>query len=347
MNVKRILSAILCAVMLFSLCACSDPETSSNNTDKATDSDSDAVSSEKTEPLTSADVLAQEERLVGLCDQINSRIIVCDLAVEDWTDNNAVVWEYKYNGTSQNIAGIKYRDCPYYGGEVVIFCVPGEAVILDYYTKKVLHRVRDIGWNPHSVEILPDGTFIVASSSDNRVDIFAPGATKSSHRIEYSSAHGVLWDPEYDCLWINGDKTLSAYAIGGTKDAPKFVELGMHYTVEGGMHDLAPCYGDPDSLFVTCAEGILRFDKKAEIFSTSYVGSKAGVPAKYAPGCGNFEDGVFVFTSIEKGKTVYEEWCTNEVKVYVPVGAARGALLTRKAPNDAYYKVRVWCTDYQ
>lgn len=354
---RRLWLLLLCGFCLFSFGACSDdgalnPVVSSDpdsGTDASSDSDgTDTSSAEEDKKLTSEDVLAASEHLVGLCDQLNGRIIVCDLAVEDWTDDEAMVWEYK-NPSFKHIAGVKFRHSEYWGEDVVIFCYPVGAVILSYETKEILYQTSDIGWNPHSVELLPDGTFIVASSSDNLVSVFAPGEKKASQKLEFPNAHGVLWDPKYEVVWMVGMDQLTAYNVKGNPENPTLTPMGgMDYrTPQAGMHDLAPVYGDPDALFVTCSAGIMKFDKEKEEFNYAYSGGKVGKEQSYAPGVGNFPDGVLVYTSVREGHTVYESWCTNEVFLYVPLGPVRGANLVRKAPDDAYYKVRVWCTDYQ
>ena len=337
----------------------SDPvstETGAQGTTSESDSPSSdsATTDQKGEnPFTSdrisvEDVFAASEHYVGLTDQLNGRIIVCDLEEEDWTNDNAVVWEYK-NPNFKNIAGIKFRDSEYYGEKVVIFCYPVGAVVLSYETKEILFQTSDIGWNPHSVELLPNGVLIVASSTDNQVDVFAPEDPKSKQTLEFPNAHGVLWDPEYEVVWMVGMDQLSGYSVEGTATAPKLTPIGgMNYrTPKSGMHDLAPVYGDPTALFVTCGSGIMKFDKEAEAFNFAYRGGAAGREQNYAPGVGNFADGVFVYTTIKDGKTVHQAWNTNEVRGYIPLGDVRGQSFVRRAPNDAYYKVRVLNFDYQ
>jgi len=196
---------------------------------------------------------------------------------------------------------------------------------------------------------LPDGTFLVASSSDNLVSVFAPGQTKANQKVEFPNAHGVLWDPAYQVLWMVGMDQLSAYQITGNPGNPKLIPVSsMDYRApEAGMHDLAPVYGDPDGLLVTCSAGIMKFDKQTETFNYAYSGGKVGKNVSYAPGVGNYDDGILVYTSVVSGQTVYESWCSNEVHVYVPLGEVRGTSITRKAPEDAYYKVRVVNFNYQ
>jgi hypothetical protein len=90
----------------------------------------------------------------------------------------------------------------------------------------------------------------------------------------------------------------------------------------------------------------LNFDNTPELI-VAYSGGSMGRNVTYAPGVGNFANGILVYTSVVSGQTVYQDWCTNQVHVYVPLGGGRGKKLTLRAPNDAYYKVRVWNTDYQ
>jgi hypothetical protein len=369
---RKILSCLLLSLLILSCVGCGATETSPTTSDSgdglfpvetdsalvssdssATDSANTAVTSEQ-EPsntpdrITVEDVFAASDHYVGLTDQLNGRIIVCDLEEEDWTDDNAVVWEYK-NPKFKNIAGIKFRDSEYYGEKVVLFCYPGGGVILSYETKEILFSTADIGGNPHSVELLPNGVFLVASSTDNRVDVFAPENPISNQSFDFPNAHGVLWDPEYNVLWLVGTDLLAAYTMRGTAEDPSFIPVGgMEYrTPKSAMHDLAPVYGDPTALFVTCAAGIMKFNKETETFGFSYRGGHLGKEQDYAPGTGNFEDGVFVYTTIKDGQTVHQIWNTNEVRGYIPLGDVRGKSFVRKAPNDAYYKVRVLNFDYQ
>ncbi len=352
---RRIYAFLLVAVMILLCSACGEsspqellPQTDSSVSSSDTDSESSDPSTETNQKLTAEDVFARSEHLVGLCDQLNGRILVCDLSEEDWTADGAVVWEY-YNPEYKHIAGIKFRDSEYWGGKVVIFCYPGGAGILSYETKELLYMTSDIGWNPHSVELLPDGTFIVASSSDNLVSVFAPGVKKASQKLEFPNAHGVLWDPAYDVVWMVGMDQLTAFSLNGTTENPSLSPIGgMDYrTPKTGMHDLAPVYGDPTCLLVTCNAGIMKFDKEKEVFNYSYPGGNLGKNVTYAPGVGLFEDGVLAYTSVREGHTVYESWCTNEVYVYVPLGGVRGSMLVRRAPKDAYYKLRLVNFNYQ
>ena len=291
-------------------------------------------------------ILEKSQHLVGLNDQLNGRIIVCDLAVEDWSDDKAVVWETKVPSGG---AGVKFRDNAYWGGEVVLYCSGTKAGIISYATKEVLFETNDAARNAHSVELLPSGALVVASSTGGEVRIFAPGNPVHADAVAFVGAHGALWDPKYDVLWLSGDNILQAYRVGGTADAPTLSPVeGKRYFIRPGLHDLAPVYGNPDALFLTSSSGIVLFDKTTGKVSYNYQGGDFGKTQTYVPGVGNYgQDNVLVFTTVRSDTLVYEDWGTNQVGIFVPLGEKKGRIFYRKAPNDAYYKVRVWDTAYQ
>ncbi len=353
---KRILSLFL-SVMLALGCfaACEDSSSSGSDATASSDpsaeasTDTDSTASTGTQEFSSAEeVLDASDHYIGLCDQGNSRVIIRDLSVEDWSDDNGVVWEFKHKYCS-SVCGIKFRDVPFWGGKVVVLCYHGGAMIVSYESRQLLFHTGLTGSNPHSVELLPNGTLIVASSTDNDVRIYAPGEQKASQIVEFPNAHGVLWDPTYEVVWMVGTNLLGAYLVGGTEEAPTLSAIGgMSYkTPKSGMHDLAASYSDPTKLFVTCGNGIMIFDKESEKFSFEYPGGVYGKQQNYAPGCGAFgHDDVFVFTTIRESTMVLNEWCTDQVFIYCPFGK-NGKLIKRRAEGDAYYKLRVLNFDYQ
>lgn len=342
---KRFFSLLIVGILLFSLVGCGEPPVN-------TDTDTDSSSATSTQKKTVDNVFYNKEHLVGLCEQKHNRIIVCDLTVEDWSNDQAVVWEFKSLQHCRNVAGIKLRYNDFWGGLVVLFCGASGAGVISYETKKVLWFTSQAGNNPHSIEMLPDGNILVASSTGNEVRTFAATQGKTTHNqiLTFENAHGVLWDPKYEVVWMNGINKLGAAIVGGTIEKPTLSLVpDMQYTApNNSMHDLAPVYGDPDSLFVTTAGGVLKFNKVTEKFNKGYPGSSTAGSQGYVPGVGNFRDNdVLVFTTIRKDTMVHSDWCTNMVYVYIPLDNGRGKLIRLIAEDDAYYKVRVWCPDYQ
>ena len=350
---KRFFALLLSLILLvgaFVGCTADPVDTQTDTSANAsTDTETNESASTQIKYEKPQDVLEASTHLVGLTDQKNSRLIVCDLAVEDWSNDAAVVWEFK--DPRVNSAGIKFRYSEVFGGHVVLFCGGKGAGIISYETKKMLFYTTNVGNNPHSVELLPDGTFLVASSTGNEIHVYtaATGRTRPVQRIVCANAHGVLWDPTYQVVWAVGLNKLSAYTVSGGPENPRLtLNGGMVYTTsKSGLHDLSPCYGDPTKLFVTCEAGVLLFDKEEEKFSTAYPGAYYASKMSYVPGVGNYPDNVMAMTHVIAGQTVGQEWQMNQVTILVPLDKYTVRKVIRVAPNDAYYKLRVWIPDYQ
>ena len=199
------------------------------------------------------------------------------------------------------------------------------------------------------MEILPNGAYAVASSTGNEVRIFGAGKTTHSDSITLEQAHGVLWDPQYNCLWIAGGNVLTACRVTGSTTNPKLEAIeGKTYHPNQAIHDLTPVYGDPDCLLLTGSNGVVMFNKKTGKTSYDYEGGLFAKTQSYVPGVGNFlQDDLLVFTTIRKDTLTYKEWGTDQVGMYVPLGGNRGRVIYRQCKSDAYYKVRVWSTNYQ
>lgn len=275
---------------------------------------------------------------------------MCDLAEEDWSNDNAVVWEYVHNSKGNNIAGVKFRDSEYYGGKVMIYCYSKGCRIVDYETKKTVWDAvgeSRVGVNIHSAEILPDGTVITASSNDSLISVFAPGSTTPCQTLYFYSAHGVMWDPKYECVWIEGGNELSSFKVSYSGSNPVLTKEKTYNTPSSGLHDLAAEYGNPDRLLVTCSAGVMVFDKRTGKFDYSYSGGVIGKSKTYSPGCGVYASGVFVFTAVESDNKLAKDWWTNRVKFFVPIAEKKGVLIVREQPNDAYYKARIMDFNYQ
>jgi len=385
--VRRILSFLLLVVMLLSLVACTEPvpapgtdgsdgatasvsaseegaQTSSvtdtgsadvtSTVDTDTDTDTEISSTfsdthvlpEKPTKVDPQAVLESSEHLVLLTDQKNKRILLCDLAVEDWSKDKAVVWKYSTYG---GVAGIKVRDSEYWGERVILICSGTRASIVSYKNKKMLLDLKNGPGNSHSVELLPNGVFVVAGSTGNEVRIYGAGKTTVSDKITFPSAHGVLWDPKYNVLWIAGSNQLEAFRVTGTAQAPKLEPVeNMKYRPNTSLHDLAPVYGNPDALLLTGASGVTMFDKTTGKVSFDYTAGGYLKTQSYVPGVGNYGDtNVYVFTTIREDTLTYKEWGTDRVAIFVPTTGAMGRVLYRQAKTDAYYKVRVWNPAYQ
>lgn len=340
------LAAALC-LGLFAACGADGSDTSvpasQGDTQSVSDADSDTASSNG--PRTVDDVLSASRHYVGMTDQKNRRIVVFDLSVKDWSKKTAVVWSFS-DPTCRTAAGIKFRHSDLFGGDVVLYCGPAGGTIVSYRTKKILFHTDDIPHNPHSVELLPDGTFLVAGTQGKAVYAYNPlsGSTKHTAILEIPEGHGILWDPKYDMLWTAGAHNIDSYTVTGGPEKPVFTPAYQYSRLPGGIHDLAPVYGDTDKLWFTCEKGILQLDKKTGAAISDYFGNAVTKGLDYVPGVGNFPDGTLVWVT-PTGKTDY--WTTDILHCFADQGAGKLRLVRYQNTNDAYYKCRVWITDYQ
>jgi len=297
---------------------------------------------------------------IGLCDQLNGRVVIRDPAVADWSDEKSLVWEYRHDTQGHEnygwIAGLKFRHSDYYGEDVVLISgQPRKAYIISMKTKEILLTANGAGCNPHSSELLPNGIFIVGSSNDGKVSVYPPGKSEATFTLNLAGddrgvpdVHGVLWDPKYDLLWVEGGQKLRSFRVEGSVEAPTLTVVAEYTAPHGGMHDIAPFYGNPDALLLSAIGGIVKFDKTTETFSYDYPCSDAAATdLGCCTGFGLFADGVLPIVSAGKSGGVYQYWNADTVFFCVPTDDGKTEILKYLAPQDAYYKLRIFDLNYQ
>ena len=112
--------------------------------------------------------------LVGLTDQKNSTVRVCDLTGASISVADSI-WSYKYE--YYNIADTRLRE--YNGREVVLAAYGGNSASMVSFDdkKEVLWRTDSTASNPHACELIPCGVIAVAASNGGEVRFFdAAGA---------------------------------------------------------------------------------------------------------------------------------------------------------------------------
>lgn len=117
------------------------------------------------------------------------------------------------------------------------------------------------GGNPHSVAALPDGSFVVASSTGNRLTHY--GADRQEiGRHTVQDAHGACWDPKNNRLLVLGSLNLHPFTLREGKlsaaaPIPLPVDLEAPNGPRDGGHDLAPL-GD-GSFLLSDAHHVWKF----------------------------------------------------------------------------------------
>jgi hypothetical protein len=243
-------------------------------------------------------------------------------------------------------------------GDVVVMCASGGyASIVTYPKKKVIWSVSSSGNNPHSIELLPGGNVVVASSTGATVRLYHTSAlvenpnASVAQGIDYPlvGAHGVLWDPKYDCLWALGDGYLDCYTLSGEGTSMVLVkdEARSKRLPSGNGHDLSADFTDSDYLWISEGSQVVRYNKAKEEFEKNY-DNKVLLNRSAVKGIGNNRNGHFVYCYPSSNPvTSMAEWCTDTIYYlyYNEEGQARWKAC--RSTRSAYYKVVTFYGEYQ
>ncbi len=371
---KKALSLLILCVIMFSLCSCGtegvpSPGTQTNpgsveNTDATPDS------SEKKDPAVTVEKNKMPTEMTNMflvCEQTRDQVVVYDMESyngENLEDN--VVWSFRPTGnegkTANSMSGAKFRTGTVFGDVVLMCASGGYASMVTYPEKKVIWQVAKSGTNPHSIEILPDGNLVVASSTGATVRLYhtaellqdPDAAVSTGVDYELKGAHGVLWDPKYQCLWAVGDDELVAYTLSGTGKSLQLVldETRGRKLPAGGGHDLSADFSDPDHLWVTVNSKVLHFNKAQNAFEKDFENS-VFLSRPAVKGFGNNLNGHFFYCYPNGGpgrawnKKSIAEWCTDTISYayYNESGQMRWTACVSK--KYAYYKVVSFYGEYQ
>lgn len=280
--------------------------------------------------------------LVGLTDQKNSMVRVCDLT-GGTVGLSDTVWSCQLE--YYNIADTRLRE--YEGREVVMAAYGNSsAKMISFDDKKeILWHTDYAAANPHACELLPNGIIAVASSTGGEVRFFdAKGNGSTFVSVTLEDAHGLLWDPSNGVLWAIGTNVLTAYEADiydGVISVRERTELKNTIPTDSA-HDLQPVYGSPDRMWITTTSAVYVYSKSERVFLTEFPGS-GKVSGKNVKGIGNFEDGSIVLIRPDGG---FKSW-TGASLSFFPLRGEDYSSLTVKSGDSGFYKVRVWNKNYQ
>lgn len=338
------------------------PPLSDPQTDSAVSSDAvtDPVTEEKTEEKEEWEPLKVMDNKVLVSDYASKRIIVYDLDLvgEDGDLTKAEIWSLD-DGYS---ASVKYREDTVFG-DVILHTAHYNASIVNYETKEVIWSAPGVaGWGVHSIEILPSGNVVTACTTDGMLRIFnSANGVKNGDEVKYvdyvevPGAHGVLWDPEYNCLWALGTSDLIAYQVidngDGTESLRKIGGMGGRLPTGGqGGHDLSADLLDCRYLWITSSK-VLRFDKEEGTFSEKYPDS-AKLNKNGVKGFGNNLNRNYIYTVAKYDDPAWtaagnEAYATDTITF--GYWKTENLLYLKKcvAEGAQFYKARVFYGKYQ
>lgn len=326
------------------------------------------------------------QRLSGVADfnivttnQANDKIEVYDDAAANWNNASALSWSWKpttaLGYSSAEVAawgdpdGVKRRVDASGNEWFAAVCSKGLATIASWPggTKK---WAKNVSGNPHDPEILPNGNIAIASSADatgpqhivGSIRIYASSQGASGYdscHVELEDAHGVLWDPALNRLWVLGrihstqQPILTTFIVGGTNAHPTLTEDATHRSVvpTDNGHCVSAFYGDTNKLWVSSGSHVYLYDKTTKYFANA-PGGASGLDKDGVKGISNQPSGIVVVTrpdilkssSLPEKSTVNTGWTTAYVDYYSNTGVY---LSTNHRTGAAWYKGLVWWAHYQ
>jgi len=271
-------------------------------------------------------------------DQSSAKVLVFDVAATDWSKDSAVVWSWgpsdsreiasSHRAWFSNLSDVKYDKT---GKYVLVAASGGGVAKIRVADKAVMFYARPNG-NTHSVELLPDGNLVSASSTGGYLDVLVtdPKASPSASKVRSKSyafpdAHGVYWDATRKLLYAAGGSAVKAFAYEGTPTSPSLREVKSWKLPSGqaGAHDLFPI---PSSnlLYVTNTSHVFELDRDTGLFQ-AYSGGPDHAHVK-AVGRNPGSPEVMWLTPTES-------WWSDTIRFDAPAG-------TRTRKGARFYKAR-------
>lgn len=166
--------------------------------------------------LSDSGVLPKGGRFVMATEQAEGRIVV--------VDKLGVIWEWN----PSNDVCIATNDVQYFtnpdeckgcdNGRTIIMTASGGAFAAIDVDEKRAKCYGFVGGNPHSIDRLPDGRYVVASSNGNKLTLvdgsghpLEPSAQRKKE-FAFEDAHGVHWDAQRKVLWAIGGAAIAKFA---------------------------------------------------------------------------------------------------------------------------------------
>jgi hypothetical protein len=297
-----------------------------------------------------------------------------DLEVYDFHSKNLdnqsdLQWSWKPNpedGYSSaeilkwsNPSGVKLRNSSLWGGQWIIATASGGLATIAAYPSGTKKWALNVGGNPHDAELLPNGNIAIAASTGNYIRVYASSQGESNYTYAefiFYDAHGVLWDPAINRLWVlghlekHGPCILTALKIEGNDAQPKISEDQKYrYTVPTkGGHNLTAFCGDTNKLWISTASKVYVFNKLTGSFTEAPgVINRPGVKSITNQPSGRVvttcPDGVKKPVPFEPSNL--NAWSTSYIDVYTAEGVW---LFSQHRKNGvSFYKAKVFNAEYQ
>ncbi len=209
------------------------------------------------------------------CEQHSTRLLLLNENA-DWNSGRAVLWSW----SPKECPDIQPAHRPWFGcltdgkrvlgGTHVIVSASGGGIALVRIKDKRAVFYALAGGNTHSIEILPDGNLVSASSTGGYLRVFStdPSVGRPTNakyaEAKLPAAHGVVWDRRLGRLWAIGGDVLARYRYNENRQQPALTEEARFRLPSPGGHDLFPVPGTR-RLFLTAGR-VWTFDTQTGTF---------------------------------------------------------------------------------
>ena len=254
------------------------------------------------EPVDS--VLACKQCLL-LSEQTEHRVAIADV------EKGKIIWEWKAAAPDIQEQHIKWfnniSDAKLvYTGKYILTTASGGGVALIRIADHKTVFYAYAGGNTHSVEVLPDGNIVSASSTGNyltvfRVDTLHQQDNVYSKKVPVAFGHNIVWDHKRQILWTAAMNQLIAYKYNFKCAQPDLTIVETIDLPGTQAHDLFPVYGE-DRLYLTNTTDVYQVDLATKKLA------RMDMPYKHVKSISSGPNGFPVIISHPK-----EQWWTDEI----------------------------------
>lgn len=217
------------------------------------------------------------KKYIILSEQSKSRVAIADIAA------SAIVWEWR-PAVQPDIKPehVKWFEAmsdakPLENGKYILACASGGGVALIRVSDKKTMFYAYAGGNTHSVEQLPDGNIVSASSTGNFMSIFVTNGKdhpqKTARKDFYlRDGHNLVWDKKRKQLYTVSWDLLKTYRYIAGKNNPSLIEVDSVAMPDSGAHDLYRVY-HTDAMWLSTHSAVFKVNtqsKKAEKVNTRF-----------------------------------------------------------------------------
>ncbi|MFC9687128.1 DUF6528 family protein [Kribbella sp. NPDC056951] len=296
-----------------------------------------------------ATLLGQQEAVaaanyyVATTEQTKNKVLVFPKN-KAFTDAN-VHWSFTPGGGAwANLSDVKIRATEAQGWIALVAASGGKAGIVDIGSEKHTEG-NDLKWsatpggNPHAIERVPGNGSVIVASSDGKLTLYAPtsvgnlGSLKQVQTVDYAGAHGVLWDPTFQLLWVIGKNRFSHYAVMGSGRNTR-LKYAAHFSLGSGNlgHDLQPDYTNKHKMLMTATKGVYELLTDGGTFRSRKISSETKVKSYVKHSSGEV-------VSIRGDGTQPRDWANKTVRFSQSADRARS--------GAQFYKARIWTTAFE